>query len=213
MRSYWYSVLCFTFTLLILTLWIASCDREQGCHLICLRNNNFWKHLLIFHFKWLSTSVSFTFFGGFLQVRDVVGVCWGNFEKRHIDFMKKFYGHLTEVGRGKVKRCIWVYLVLEGHLQITTCINSPALNDKCSAFVHLIHPWCCKEDANVIGVLLQFSVLLVTELQMMFMSPIGRPPGMRGRVGTLQSVFGESVFDLTLLKLGTISSTVLRGDK
>lgn len=38
----------------------------------------------------------YTFLGGLLQVGNVVGVCWGNFEEGHVDFMQKLYSHLRE---------------------------------------------------------------------------------------------------------------------
>lgn len=77
---------------------------------------------------------------------------------------------------------------------------------------YFIHAGCCEENANLLSVSLQLSVLIVTELQVALVFPIGSPPRVFGGVWPLQSSPIEFMLQFAFLELGTVCSTVLQRD-
>lgn len=74
---------------------------------------------------------------------------------------------------------------------------------------YLIHPRGSEEDPHLFGILLQFPVLLMAELQITLVFTVGFPPGLFRSVRALQGPLVKFVLQFTLLEFGTISTTVL----
>lgn len=82
-----------------------------------------------------------------------------------------------------------------------------------SQLSYFIHAGCREENANLLGVALQLSVLIVTELQVALVFPVGSPPRVFGGVRPLQSSPIEFVLQFTFLELGTVCSAFLQRNK
>lgn len=139
-----------------------------------------------------------TFLGSLFQIGEVVGISRANFEKGHIEFMKKFYRHLKPEREN------------EG-FKVTASSQAPR---KCTlgmkqSLPHLVHPRGREEDPHLPCICLQLLILLVTKLQVTLVLAIRRPPGVFAGVRSLQSSFVELVLQFTLLEFGTIGTTVL----